>query len=171
MRIGVLKKRRVAVVAALVVSSQGWVWAVATNAASNQTVPPAPRFSTNTLISARIKWNLDLFGSQTNNGDGTFRDVGANFWPAAQGFAVWGDYDNDGDLDAAIAGQDALPSTRIHRNDGAGSLASFLSSEQELRPARRALHPLRLVFEKPRSAVRSPQSAGRKVHPEPVEGL
>ena len=66
MRIGVLKKRRVALVAALVVSSQGWVWAVATNAASNQTVPPAPRFSTNTLISARIKWNLDLFGSQTN---------------------------------------------------------------------------------------------------------
>ncbi|HXJ73305.1 MAG TPA: hypothetical protein VNM37_10640, partial [Candidatus Dormibacteraeota bacterium] len=64
-----------------------------------------------------------------------------------------------------IAGQDALPSTRIHRNDGAGSLASFLSSEQELRPARRALHPLRLVFDK--AAVRSPQSPERRAQGAP----
>src|SRR5262249_6575934 len=59
MRIGVLKSRRVALGAALVLFSQEWVRAASTNAVSSRTVAVAPRFSTNALISARIKWNLD----------------------------------------------------------------------------------------------------------------
>jgi hypothetical protein len=59
-----------------------------------------------------------------NNGDGTFTDVSANAGVAdAQGYyglgAAWGDYDNDGDLDLAVA-NDNTPNY-LYRNNGDGT--------------------------------------------------
>jgi hypothetical protein len=53
-----------------------------------------------------------------NNGDGTFTDAGANLPGTDLGFAAWGDYDNDGDLDLLFGGNsnDGFIS-RIYRND------------------------------------------------------
>jgi hypothetical protein len=54
-----------------------------------------------------------------NNGDGTFTDAGANLPGMDLGFAAWGDYDNDGDLDLLFGGNSNDGRiTRIYRNDG-----------------------------------------------------
>ena len=41
---------------------------------------------------------------------------------------AWGDCDNDGDLDLAIAGRDAslVLITKVYENDGAGGFSEFL---------------------------------------------
>jgi uncharacterized repeat protein (TIGR01451 family) len=46
---------------------------------------------------------------------GGFTDVGAGLAGVSEGSAVWGDYDNDGDLDILLAGSGA---SRVYRNDG-----------------------------------------------------
>jgi hypothetical protein len=63
-----------------------------------------------------------------NNGNGTFTDIAAalpnlKFYCAA----IWGDYDNDGDLDILMAGatSDISYTTRIYRNDGGGSFTNI----------------------------------------------
>ena len=54
-----------------------------------------------------------------NNGDGTFTDAGANLPGMDLGFAAWGDYDNDGDLDQLFGGNSNEGGiTRLYRNDG-----------------------------------------------------
>jgi len=56
-----------------------------------------------------------------NNGIGGFIDINAGLPPAGYfGTAAWGDYDNDGDLDLAVAGSLAAGSAQIRRNDGSG---------------------------------------------------
>ena len=56
------------------------------------------------------------------NDGGTFVDTGAGLTDVAGGSLAWGDYDNDGDLDLALAGADdwsgGICSSRIYRNDG-----------------------------------------------------
>jgi FG-GAP-like repeat len=53
-----------------------------------------------------------------NDGKGNFSDAGANLPGADLGFARWGDYDNDGDLDLLFGGNSIEgPITRIYRND------------------------------------------------------
>ncbi|HTL54758.1 MAG TPA: FG-GAP-like repeat-containing protein [Candidatus Limnocylindrales bacterium] len=54
-----------------------------------------------------------------NDGGGTFTDIGANLPGMDIGFAAWGDYDNDGDLDLLFGGNtnDGWIA-RIYRNDG-----------------------------------------------------
>jgi len=69
-----------------------------------------------------------------NNGDDTFTDIGANLLGVIGGGAVWGDYNNDGQLDVLVAGSYAVYlqsiqyglyiygstfSGRVYRNDGA----------------------------------------------------
>jgi len=57
----------------------------------------------------------------TNNGDNTFTDQTAfNLTGTNWGRCVWGDYDNDGDLDFITTGypDGTGASTRIYRNDG-----------------------------------------------------
>ncbi len=69
-----------------------------------------------------------------NNGDGTFTDVavqaGVNMTAAGGGDGnspAWGDYDLDGDLDLAVAGQ-TLTVNKLFRNDGNGTFTDVTVS-------------------------------------------
>ena len=54
-----------------------------------------------------------------NNGDNYFEKVsGINLPGLTNGSLSWGDYDNDGDLDIIMAGENGVPVTKIYRNDG-----------------------------------------------------
>jgi len=53
-----------------------------------------------------------------NDGHGGFTNIGASLPGMDLGFAVWGDFDNDGDLDLLFGGNtDAGFITRVYRND------------------------------------------------------
>ena len=53
------------------------------------------------------------------NDGGSFTDIGAGLAGVSWGSVAWGDYDNDGDLDLALAGNsDSGEVSRIYRNDG-----------------------------------------------------
>ncbi len=63
-----------------------------------------------------------------NNGNGTFTDIApASFTALTNSSASWGDYDNDGDPDILICGQDAALADRslIYRNDGSGTFTDI----------------------------------------------
>ncbi len=63
-----------------------------------------------------------------NNGDKTFSFANAGLVGTALGPANWIDYDNDGDLDIMVAGQNAgcgNASTRLYTNNGIGSFSEF----------------------------------------------
>ncbi|MBL7995185.1 VCBS repeat-containing protein, partial [bacterium] len=54
-----------------------------------------------------------------NNGNGTFTDVSTNIAGQAFGSMAWGDYDNDGDQDLLVIGNDGNnDNTFLYRNDG-----------------------------------------------------
>lgn len=57
-----------------------------------------------------------------NNGDETFQLVNAGLPGVANGAVAWGDYDNDGDLDLLLTGQDGTFTwiSRVYRNDEGG---------------------------------------------------
>ena len=63
-----------------------------------------------------------------NNGDGTFTDVtfqaGLNFSASAMG-NMWGDFDNDGDLDLAAAVVTKDDHTVLYRNNGNGTFTDI----------------------------------------------
>jgi len=61
-----------------------------------------------------------------NNGGAGFTDIGANLAGVWTGSVAWGDYDNDGDLDALIVGQMGVGSNAamLYRNDGAVAFTS-----------------------------------------------
>jgi hypothetical protein len=60
-----------------------------------------------------------------NDGKGTFTEVGANLPGMDIGFAAWGDFDNDGDLDLLFGGNTNEGwISRIYRND-AGSFTNI----------------------------------------------
>jgi len=63
-----------------------------------------------------------------NNGDKTFSFANAGLVGTALGPADWIDYDNDGDLDIMLAGENAgcgNASTRIYNNNGVGGFDEF----------------------------------------------
>ncbi len=62
-----------------------------------------------------------------NKHDGTFDDIGAGLPGVINGAAVWGDYDNDGRLDIALAGYigGSTNITRIYHNNGDGTFAGM----------------------------------------------
>ena len=56
-----------------------------------------------------------------NDGGGTFTDIGAALTRVSGAYLAWGDYDNDGDLDLIVAGDDGVDVyTILYRNDGGG---------------------------------------------------
>jgi hypothetical protein len=56
------------------------------------------------------------------NDNGIFNNSGISLPPVAEGQAVWGDYDNDGDPDILMAGN---MSARVIRNDGNGQFTDI----------------------------------------------
>ena len=55
-----------------------------------------------------------------NDGGGVFTDIGAGLTGVDMCSLAWGDFDNDGDLDLAVAGSTAVgfENCRIYRNEG-----------------------------------------------------
>jgi FG-GAP-like repeat/Secretion system C-terminal sorting domain/Fibronectin type III domain len=52
------------------------------------------------------------------NDGGTFTDIGAGLTPVSGGSVAWGDYDNDGDLDILLTGDDGSNAfSKVYRND------------------------------------------------------
>ncbi len=84
-----------------------------------------------------------------NDGNGAFFDIGADLAAVYKGSGVWGDYDNDGDLDILFSGSDSVEFmvTGIYRNDGDDSFAY-------------------LELERRRLSIRNlfPQNSGRRVY-------
>jgi CSLREA domain-containing protein/uncharacterized repeat protein (TIGR01451 family) len=71
------------------------------------------------LVSGSISSTARLARMYHNNGDGTFTDASAGLTAVSNSAAAWGDYNNDGWLDLALAGYDgANPVTRLYRNNG-----------------------------------------------------
>ena len=72
------------------------------------------------LITGRDSGNTRFARVYRNDGTAGFTDVNAGLPGVDFGSVVWGDYDNDGDLDVLIAGRDSgyATITRVYRNDG-----------------------------------------------------
>ena len=61
-----------------------------------------------------------------NTGNDSFTDIHASLEGVYYGAAVWGDYDNDGDLDILITGKGANGGvTRLYRNDAADTFSDI----------------------------------------------
>ena len=88
-----------------------------------------------------------------NNGDGTFTDIGATLMGVAMGSAAWGACNNDGRLDALVAGCPTLecdqPITTVYRNDS--QVASFAATPLRGHP------PLAVQFTSPMTTATSHQ--------------
>ncbi len=65
-----------------------------------------------------------------NDGSNTFTDIGASMPGLWSSSAVWGDYDNDGDLDALITGRDSSSNIilKLYRNDGSDTFTEIATS-------------------------------------------
>ena len=62
-------------------------------------------------------------------GQRTFASIGAELTGVDSGASAWGDYDNDGDFDLAVAGDDgSTRTTTIYENQGDGTFASLTSA-------------------------------------------
>ncbi|MBK9291178.1 MAG: T9SS type A sorting domain-containing protein [Bacteroidetes bacterium] len=62
-----------------------------------------------------------------NNGDGTFSEVSTSVVPLGASAAAWGDFDNDGYPDLAVAGNTGASAydARIYRNNGNGTFTDI----------------------------------------------
>jgi uncharacterized repeat protein (TIGR01451 family) len=68
-----------------------------------------------------------------NNGPAAspvFSNIAAGLFPLRESAAAWGDYDNDGDLDILLTGQDANfnPVSKLYRNDGGGAFTDVATA-------------------------------------------
>ncbi len=63
------------------------------------------------------------------NDNGNFVDINASLTPVRNSSVVWGDYDNDGDLDILLTGATGSGSvSKIYRNDGGGVFTDINAS-------------------------------------------
>ena len=71
------------------------------------------------LITGNDSPHTDISLVYRNDG-GTFTDIGAELDGVWHGAGIWGDYDNDGDLDILLTGlgDSENPVARLYRNDG-----------------------------------------------------
>ncbi len=72
------------------------------------------------LLTGLTGTNSDTAKVYRNDGYGTFIDINANLIGVSYSSAVWGDYDNDGDLDILLTGASSTSTYRIskvYRND------------------------------------------------------
>src|SRR6185369_5411982 len=60
----------------------------------------------------------DVASLYRNDGAAGFHRVGGPFAPAEDGYVVWGDFDNDGDLDLLASGLRVNDGDGLYRNDG-----------------------------------------------------
>ena len=83
--------------------------------------PGGTTTTTATWISCSPAYDRDLVGVAKvySNDGGTFTDIGASLSGGRDSDSAWGDYDNDGDLDILLIGQDASYNrvARVYRND------------------------------------------------------
>ncbi|MEM7028790.1 MAG: VCBS repeat-containing protein, partial [Chloroflexota bacterium] len=70
-----------------------------------------------------------------NDGADTFSDSGLLFSPVWASDADWADYDQDGDLDLLLMGQDGkrVPTTMVYRNEGDGTFTELDLGLDQLR--------------------------------------
>jgi hypothetical protein len=67
-----------------------------------------------------------VYRNDPSGGGRVFVDIGASLLGVEYSSAVWGDYDNDGDLDILLSGWDGFrANSKIYRNEGGGT---FLDS-------------------------------------------
>jgi hypothetical protein len=60
------------------------------------------------------KENKDIAKVYENLGNGSFKDIQADIVAVSAGASAWGDYDNDGDLDIMLTGQDNQDNYNTH---------------------------------------------------------
>ncbi len=72
------------------------------------------------LVTGRDSSNTSVTKLYRNNGNSTFTEINAGLVNVSRGTASWGDYDNDGDLDILLTGQDAssVGTAKVYRNNG-----------------------------------------------------
>ncbi|MFZ1731801.1 MAG: CRTAC1 family protein [Bacteroidota bacterium] len=93
----------------------------------------------NASVAAVADWNNDGWEDVNigtnyfqNRGDGTFENVSATLGIPV-GYAVWGDFDNDGNVDAySVNGGD---NDKLYRNNGSGSFVDVTASAGISNPA------------------------------------
>ncbi len=71
-----------------------------------------------------------------NNGDGSFTDITAGLTGVQDSSMVWGDYDNDGDLDILLTGSvsssEADAIAKVYRNNGDGTFTDIAAGLTEV---------------------------------------
>lgn len=111
-----------------------WLWAYSAGGQDNDTGYGIAIDSTdNCYVTGYFKGTADFGTTMTSFGDvdafvcklspSPFYEIDTNLTGVRGGTNAWGDYDNDGDLDILVTGENAnsVPVTKIYRNDGEGT--------------------------------------------------
>ncbi|MFN0158615.1 MAG: FG-GAP-like repeat-containing protein [Bacteroidota bacterium] len=72
------------------------------------------------ILLTGVGYDAPISGVYRNNGNSTFTNIGAGLASMTDGSVAWGDFDNDGDLDILLTGEDfsAGSISKVYRNNG-----------------------------------------------------